>query len=403
MSWRASAWAKELRLGSPHGKAIVLCLADYADAETAECWPSQERLAADAEVSLRNVRDWLSRLEAWGLIERIRRNRATGARDTDCIRLNLAVSVTDGGERLRENNGEAPPAEVSDESLPATVAGRSLPATGDKPTGNGCRAYKEEPPNRTSQERERCAGAREDAGDATENATQTHASGLPLKGGEETTLSPDQRKRLFETFWRDWPSAVADSRPAAERAWSDLTDDERRAAVADAGRYREAVAKAGRKHVCSAGRYLAEKRWAELPPAPAVAARPATDDGRAPPFGPVWGAALADAWLAGPAGEPPQGGVWLRADLVRCWPKLAQLADLASMRRGFEAGPRLQRLAALCEPVPVASDRMAAWRAELAARGWPDLPPTGEQQVIYLPKGDTPAAALAAFEVERRS
>ncbi|MBX3751928.1 MAG: helix-turn-helix domain-containing protein, partial [Opitutaceae bacterium] len=110
MSWKASAWAKEQRLGSPAAKSILMCLADSADADTAACWPSQARLAEDAEVSERTAREWLQRLEEWGLIERQRRNRASGARASDMIVLKLDLRITDGAERCRaiKENGDEP-------------------------------------------------------------------------------------------------------------------------------------------------------------------------------------------------------------------------------------------------------------------------------------------------------
>jgi hypothetical protein len=106
MSWRACAWAKDQRLGSPVGKSILLCVSEYADPETAQCFPSQARLAADAEVSDRTVRDWLARLERWGLISRERRTVASGARNSDMIIVHLDVNVTDGADRIEAESAE---------------------------------------------------------------------------------------------------------------------------------------------------------------------------------------------------------------------------------------------------------------------------------------------------------
>lgn len=64
MSWKASAWAKEQRLGSPSAKSILMCLADYADPNgLIKGWASQADLAEAAEVSERTAREWLQRLE----------------------------------------------------------------------------------------------------------------------------------------------------------------------------------------------------------------------------------------------------------------------------------------------------------------------------------------------------
>lgn len=97
MSRRALAWAKEQRLGSPIGKAILMCLAGCADPKTAELVLSRSQLMADAEVSERSLRYWLPRLEQWGLIARPD-GVASAARDS--ITLRLDARVLDGAERL---------------------------------------------------------------------------------------------------------------------------------------------------------------------------------------------------------------------------------------------------------------------------------------------------------------
>jgi hypothetical protein len=104
MSWRASAWAKAQRLGSPVGKSILLCLSEYADPENAQCFTSQARLAADAEVTDRTIRNWLGRLERWGLLTRDRRNGASDAQSTDLITLHLEIHVVDGADLIRRPN-----------------------------------------------------------------------------------------------------------------------------------------------------------------------------------------------------------------------------------------------------------------------------------------------------------
>ena len=43
MSWQASRWAKSQRgFDSPVEKLVLMVLADYADSERFECWPSPE-------------------------------------------------------------------------------------------------------------------------------------------------------------------------------------------------------------------------------------------------------------------------------------------------------------------------------------------------------------------------
>lgn len=228
MSWKASAWAKSQRLGSPAAKGILLCLADYADPEKSECWPSQQQLADDAEVSERTVRDWLQRLESWGLICRKRRARTSGARSSDLIVLCLGTVVTDGADRIVAEK-EASTTGDSDllEGLPAETAGRAYRQPAAEPTGNHCRAYKEEPsiepPNVVD------AGAR--------------ASG-------------------FDDWWAAYPNKVgkADARRAFERA-------RRKATLADliAGLRRYIDHKPPDRPWCNPATWLNGERWLDEP------------------------------------------------------------------------------------------------------------------------------------------
>jgi len=123
MSIQAVAWAIRQRVGSPTGKVLLMCLANYAD-ENGECWPSQATISAEAELGERAARDWLKTLEDRGFIERQRRNRSDGSRTSDLIRLCLNR-----------------PLETPASDLPAESAGRpNQPASGAAPTGRRCRA-----------------------------------------------------------------------------------------------------------------------------------------------------------------------------------------------------------------------------------------------------------------------
>ena len=54
MSWQAAAWAVRQNVGHPARKLLLLVIANYAD-EHGVCWPSQGRLAGEAEMSLDTV------------------------------------------------------------------------------------------------------------------------------------------------------------------------------------------------------------------------------------------------------------------------------------------------------------------------------------------------------------
>ncbi|KRP85218.1 hypothetical protein AOQ73_39105 [Bradyrhizobium pachyrhizi] len=69
MSWQATAWAIKQKTGSARRKAVLLALANYADANGV-CWPSQERLARDTEQSVDSVQRHSNALEELKLIKR---------------------------------------------------------------------------------------------------------------------------------------------------------------------------------------------------------------------------------------------------------------------------------------------------------------------------------------------
>jgi Helix-turn-helix domain len=69
MSWQATAWAIKQRTGNARRKALLLALANYADAKGV-CWPSQERLAEDTEQSIDSVQRHSTSLEENKLLRR---------------------------------------------------------------------------------------------------------------------------------------------------------------------------------------------------------------------------------------------------------------------------------------------------------------------------------------------
>ena len=82
MSWEASTWALSQKTGSPSGKAVLLCLANYAD-DKGRCWPSQNTIAKQTEQSTDSVQRRIKKLEERGLLARNRRIRQDGGWSSD--------------------------------------------------------------------------------------------------------------------------------------------------------------------------------------------------------------------------------------------------------------------------------------------------------------------------------
>lgn len=76
MSYQATNWAMKQRDMKPATKTVLLCLADRHNPENG-CFPSHKRIATDACMSERSVRNHLAELEAMGLLRRV---KGTGGR-----------------------------------------------------------------------------------------------------------------------------------------------------------------------------------------------------------------------------------------------------------------------------------------------------------------------------------
>lgn len=88
MSFQAMAWAINQKTGGPATKAILMCLANYAD-DNNRCFPSQKAIAEEAEISVRTVRDGLTHLINIGLISKVHRSRMNGTRTSDLFTVNV--------------------------------------------------------------------------------------------------------------------------------------------------------------------------------------------------------------------------------------------------------------------------------------------------------------------------
>lgn len=77
---------------TPSEKLVLLALANFAN-DKMQCWPSQERLAADTELSARTVWAALRSLEDKRMLSRTSRKRADGTRSTDVFTLHFSLEV----------------------------------------------------------------------------------------------------------------------------------------------------------------------------------------------------------------------------------------------------------------------------------------------------------------------
>jgi hypothetical protein len=90
MSFQAVAWAIEVRVGDPILKNLLMAICHHADRETWSCWPSQDLLAYETEVSKRTIQRKLEELEERGFL------RIEKRRNQDGTQANSRLTVTGG-------------------------------------------------------------------------------------------------------------------------------------------------------------------------------------------------------------------------------------------------------------------------------------------------------------------
>lgn len=221
MSFHASSWAKRQVTGSPNRKALLMVLAEYAgphewEPEDADgrhfCWPRQELLAGDTEMTDRSVRTHLAGLEEQGLIRRLARGGSGEGRQSDLI----ILAVDDDGPRPFpvDNPGDA---SVDDDVDNATGKDCRLGATGKSEQGNrknGAGAPYIEPPKEPASTTKRGTRIPDDfTPDESMRSWYRDNIGAAVNGVLE--------HEKFMDYWRSRSGQIAVKKdwPAAWRNW----------------------------------------------------------------------------------------------------------------------------------------------------------------------------------------
>jgi hypothetical protein len=123
VSWQATAWAVRKRTGSASRKVLLLVLANYAD-EYGICWPSQEALEAEAEMSVDTIQRQSKVLKAMGLIRITRRRRKDGTWPALLYQLNLGSTA----HTIPQNAAWSDDAESDADTMPHGAATIPHPA-----------------------------------------------------------------------------------------------------------------------------------------------------------------------------------------------------------------------------------------------------------------------------------
>lgn len=434
MSWQATAWVSTVEAGGASGKLLLYALANYAD-EHGVCYPGDERLMRDTELSERAIRDWKRKLAEAGLMAIERRRVKGGTFDVDVIRLAMEPGEppanSAGGEdaattgKSRPNHRQMTPPPPANGAVPPTPPYKAEPSKEppEEPEREGARG------NSISQANPADAGPSDGAPDDRRASVDASASPEEAENNpEDTPGRADFEKRVMRFCngrgfltgpWPDWDTGAAPGWIA--RQFAGLCVEER----AEAERWRDAylLDMADRKKPpVAVGNFLKSRMWQALEPAllerldkfrearlnPVDRAKP---DGWAASLGPVGMAMLFARLLAEPeaaARVAALGSFFTDGGLREAWEWLWQWRAVLRQKGGAVFGERWHALKDAMEPVPAGTDVLAAWKAEFERRNWPWLVEFQRGEVVYCPKGGPDGLsefeqALARMEAEGKA
>lgn len=388
MSHEATAWARKQRGLKPTARIVLWELCDRYHPDNG-CFPSQETLARDCELSRSALNDNLNALEEAGLIRREqRRDEKTYRQRSTLYRLafEAGFEAKPCPESGHGNEGEA----VSEnDAEPCPENGESRVRISDT---NPVR----EPVKEPVREREGASANEEDrsAKPGTADFTkrvQKFVTGDGFSEGE----------------WPRWSKGVTLDWIA--RQFAALTEAERRQAEENRDAFlakcrRDGIPASG---VMGAGNYFKGRVWETLTErdramaADTAARRAGKPDAAkpanfAPAFGPVHSLML---WrILGRGPDRPDiavSGHWFANEMRSAWPTLANFWQQTDLKGGVVADEEAIALAGAMEFSMKDSGRLSVWRVWLREKGLPELR-IGERGT-YVPRGG-PAAIEQFWE-----
>lgn len=108
MSGEAIGWAfRKVQMDDATAKFVLVALCNYANDED-EAWPSHASISRLTGLSKRTIQNGIQKLEDWGIIKRIRRDRGNGSETSAMVSIDLDVSwIVKGGIATPATGGVA--------------------------------------------------------------------------------------------------------------------------------------------------------------------------------------------------------------------------------------------------------------------------------------------------------
>lgn len=422
MSHEATNWAIKQRGLKPAAKIVLWHLCDRYHPDHG-CFPAQETLAEDCEMSRSSVNNQLAELEASGLIVRIVTRGSNGRRARTRYRLGFEADFPKT-PCPEFGHGEDAESMSKNDGLPCPNSGADHVQNLDS---NPVREPVREPVT------EREARERDDFSDRDGETTADAEA-------DETPKALERRFRALELGSGGksiaWPGAAGSSSAWGLKQFVALSPEDRRKAEEMRDAYLAICPKVergphkGEPKPVALGVYLRDRKFL-FAEAMAPKAEPARRIERAAPWGPAWGAKRMALLLEGPAELPARRelrglfearfaffnktdragalrfaehrGVAVTGDgfaypddfeeqelarrTLSGFPAVNALHRAARDRRYETVEPIYDQLAELMEPVPVGGEMWNRWEGWHAAHNLPFVPETGDQRVVFFPKG----------------
>lgn len=184
MSYQASNWACEQRVGNPVLKLLLMTLANYAGPKGEASWYSQTQMSYDTEIPERSLRRHLQKLVEMGLIETEARKTPAGTKTTSLIRVMMyPPAKLASGLSTGQNEGE-PPAKTGGQPPANMMAGQEQPSNNQEQTDRGGETSK------VTKAKSRQVPIPEDLAISSEN----------LRFARERGFEADQARFMFDKF-----------------------------------------------------------------------------------------------------------------------------------------------------------------------------------------------------------
>ncbi len=396
MSHAATNWAIGQRGLKPAAKLVLWHLADHHNPSHG-CFPSQELLAHECEMSRSTLNLHLKSLEESGLIERVQ-SRCAQTRKQRATRYMLGF----------EKMGDANEAETQDVVEPCPKTGHGIepetvsendekpcPKTGKSRVRNSDSNLVREPVSINSNERESAGASSNEEKDKSISSDAIADVDDPSKAAFKKRV---QRFCNGETYaageWTGWAGSSLDW---IAKKFASLSIEDRKAAETWRDAYLREIARQKLKPV-PVGKFFEAKQWEALSgdvldrdakaKAQALpAGKQPEPDGWANAWGAVFNAALMSILLQGRQdGCEGQGVPLIRVHIDKAYPRFAQLMLHAEQRSGVKLAERYHALKDHMEFVP-RGDVLDAWRDVFKAREWVWPSAFDGMDGAHLPKG----------------